>query len=204
KTRNCGEQPLLSYESCNLGSINLLKHIKDSDIDWSLLEKTTRLAVRFLDNVIDRNQYVLPEIEQMTKSNRKIGLGIMGFADVLVSLGISYNSKKALDLAGKIMSFIQVKARDESSKLGKERGNFPNFEKSIFKDKFEFMRNATTTTIAPTGTISLIAGCSSGIEPYFAIAFTRNVLDGKKLFEANPLFEEQLKAKDIYSKELLE
>jgi len=204
KSRNCGEQPLLSYESCNLGSINLLKHVKDSTLDWSLLEDSIRLAVRFLDNVIDKNQYILPEIEDMTKSNRKIGLGIMGFADVLVSLGISYNSKKALDLAEKTMSFIQEKARDESSKLGKERGNFPNFEKSIFEEKFEFMRNATTTTIAPTGTISLIAGCSSGIEPYYAIAFTRNVLDGKKLFEANPLFEERLKEINIYSEELLE
>ncbi len=203
-TVDCGEQPLLSYESCNLGSINLLKHVKDSALDWSLLEDSIRLAVRFLDNVIDRNQYILPEIEHMTKTNRKIGLGIMGFADVLVSLGISYNSKKALDLANKIMSFLQEKARDESSKLGKERGNFPNFEKSIYKDNYEYMRNATTTTIAPTGTISLIAGCSSGIEPYYAIAFTRNVLDGKKLFEANPLFEEQLKAKNIYSEELLE
>ncbi|MHA1816557.1 MAG: TSCPD domain-containing protein, partial [Candidatus Heimdallarchaeaceae archaeon] len=201
---DCGEQPLLSYESCNLGSINLLKHISDSDLDWSLLEETIRSAVRFLDNVIDRNQYVLPEIEAMTKANRKIGLGIMGFADVLVSLGISYNSNKALDLAEKIMSFLQEKARDESSRLGKERGNFPNFDKSIFKDNYQYMRNATTTTIAPTGTISLIAGCSSGIEPYYAIAFTRNVLDGKKLFEVNPLFEERLKAKDIYSEELLE
>ena len=201
---DCGEQPLLSYESCNLGSINLLNHIKDSDVDWSLLEETIRLAVRFLDNVIDKNQYVLPEIEATTKANRKIGLGIMGFADLLVSLGISYNSKKALDLAEKIMSFLQEKARDESSRLGKERGNFPNFDKSIFKDNYVYMRNATTTTIAPTGTISLIAGCSSGIEPYYAIAFTRNVLDGKKLFEVNPLFEERLKAKDVYSEELLE
>ncbi|MBY9001739.1 MAG: TSCPD domain-containing protein, partial [Candidatus Heimdallarchaeota archaeon] len=201
---DCGEQPLLSYESCNLGSINLLNHVADSEIDWSLLEDTIRSSVRFLDNVIDKNQYILPEIEKMTKSNRKIGLGIMGFADLLVSIGVPYNSKKAFETAEKVMSFIQEKARDESSKLGKERGNFPNFEKSIFKEKYKYMRNATTTTIAPTGTISLIAGCSSGIEPYYAIAFTRNVLNGKKLFDVNPLFEEKLKEKEIHSEELLE
>ncbi|MHA1399308.1 MAG: LAGLIDADG family homing endonuclease [Candidatus Heimdallarchaeaceae archaeon] len=201
---DCGEQPLLPYESCNLGSINLVKHVEKGKINWELLEQTVRSAVRFLDNVIDRNVYIFEEIENMTKGNRKIGLGVMGFADTLVKLGISYNSEKALSLAEKIMSFIQSTGQDESVKLGKEKGSFPNFDKSIYKGKFEAMRNATITTIAPTGTISLIAGCSSGIEPYYAIAFVRNILGGKKLFDVNPLFKEIAKEKGFYSEELIE
>lgn len=202
---DCGEQPLLPYESCNLGSINLSLHVTpDGKIDWSLLEQTTRLAVRFLDNVIDKNNYILPQIEEMTKGNRKIGLGVMGFADMLVKLGIPYDSEDALQTANDVMSFIQRIGRDESVKLGKEKGSFPNFNKSIFKGKYEAMRNATITTIAPTGTISLIAGTSSGIEPYYAIAFVRNVLGGKKLFEVNPLFEQIAKERGFYSEELIE
>jgi ribonucleoside-diphosphate reductase alpha chain len=203
-TNPCGEQPLLAYESCNLGSINLSKHIKDSTISWELLEETIRAGVRFLDNVIDKNNYILPEIEKMTKANRKIGLGIMGFADLLVKLGLRYDSNEALEIAEELMSFINSTARDESSKLGKEKGDFSNFDKSVLKENYENMRNATVTTIAPTGTISLIAGCSSGIEPYYAIAFTRNVLGGKKLFDVNPLFEEKLKKKNLYSDEIIE
>jgi ribonucleoside-diphosphate reductase alpha chain len=203
-SRDCGEQPLLGYESCNLGSINLAKHTKNGEIDWDLLGETIIHGVRFLDNVIDKNNYILPEIEQMTKANRKIGLGIMGFADLLVKLGIRYDSEEALKISEKIMTFIQITAREASLELGKERGNFPNFEKSKLKDMFEAMRNATVTTIAPTGTISLIAGCSSGIEPYYAVAFTRNVLGGKKLFDINPVFEKMIKDRKIYSEELIE
>ena len=203
-TVDCGEQPLLGYESCNLGSINLSQHVSAGKIDWALLESTIRSGIRFLDNVIDKNNYILPEIEAMTQANRKIGLGIMGFADLLVKLDVKYDSKEGLKTAGEIMKFIQETARDESVVLGKERGNFPNFNESIFKTKFESMRNATVTTIAPTGTISLIAGCSSGIEPYYAIAFTRNVLGGKKLFDVNTIFEKQLKEKELYSEDLIE
>ncbi len=201
---DCGEQPLLPYESCNLGSINLSCHVTNGSIDWTLLEDSVRFAVLFLDNVIDKNRYVLPEIEEMTKGNRKIGLGVMGFADLLVKLSIVYDSKEALTIAEEIMSFIQKIGRDESIKLGKEKGSFPNFKHSIFKGKYETMRNATITTIAPTGTISLIAGNSSGIEPYYAVAYTRNVLGGEKLFDVNSLFESIAKERGFYSKELIE
>ncbi len=204
KVDNCGEQPLLGYESCNLGSINLSQHVIEDQIDWPLLESTIRSGVRFLDNVIDKNNYILPQIEEITKDNRKIGLGIMGFADLLIKLNIKYDSKEGLNVAKEIMSFIQDKARDESLEIGKEKGSFPNFNKSIFKSKYETMRNASVTTIAPTGTISLIAGCSSGIEPYYAIAFTRNVLGGEKLFDVNPVFEQKLKDLELYSEELIE
>ena len=203
-TNPCGELPMLAWESCNLGSINLLQHVKKGKIDWDLLEKSVRTAVRFLDNVIEKNQYILPEIEQITKANRKIGLGIMGFADLLVKLEIRYDSEEGLAKANEVMAFVQKTARDESRVLGKKKGNFPNFNKSIYRDQTENLRNATVTSIAPTGTISLIAGCSSGIEPYYAIAFTRNVLDGKKLFDVNPLFEQNLKDLKIHSEELLE
>lgn len=203
-TNPCGEMPLLPWESCNLGSINLSKHVSKGKISWELLEKTIRTSIRFLDNIIDKNSFILPQIEEMTKANRKIGLGVMGFADLLVKVGIRYNSTEAIEKAEEIMSFIQSTARDESAKLGKERGDFANFEKSTLKAQYDNMRNATVTTIAPTGTISLIAGCSSGIEPYYAIAFTRNVLGGKKLFDVNHLFEEKLKKAKLYSEELIE
>jgi ribonucleoside-diphosphate reductase alpha chain len=201
---NCGEQPLLPYESCNLGSINLSRMIENGNINWEKLRKTVRIAVHFLDNVIDANKFPLPEIERMTKANRKIGLGVMGFADMLIKLGIPYNSKKALKLAEKVMKFITNEARKMSVELGLRRGSFPNFDKSVWKKKYKAMRNATVTTIAPTGSISIIAGCSSGIEPLFAVSFMRNVLEGTRLFEVNPLFERIAKEKGFYSVTLLE
>ncbi|MBS7655568.1 ribonucleotide reductase [Candidatus Bathyarchaeota archaeon] len=201
---NCGEQPLLPYESCNLGSINLSRMVENKEINWNKLKETVRNAVHFLDNVIDANIYPLKEIEEVTKANRKIGLGVMGFADMLIKLEVPYNSKTALNIAEKIMKFITDTAREKSMELGEERGSFPNFEKSIWKNEYSAMRNATVTTIAPTGSISIIAGCSSGIEPLFAISFIRNVLGGKRLFEINPLFELIAKQKGFYNAKLLE
>ena len=196
-TNPCGEQPLLPYESCNLGSINLSKMLKEKEdgtyeIDWEKLRKTVRLAVRFLDNVIDANSYPVKEIEIMTKGNRKIGLGVMGFADMLILLRIPYNSEEALKIAEEIMKFISEEARKMSEELGKEKGNFPNFKGSKWdKLGYKYMRNANLTTIAPTGTISEIAGCSQGIEPLFAVAYVRNVAEslGYDLVVFNPYFE---------------
>ena len=203
-TNPCGEQPLLPFESCNLGSVNLSRMVERREINWKKLRVTVRNAVRFLDNVIDANRFPLKEIERMTKANRKIGLGVMGFADMLIQLGIPYNSEEALELAKKTMKVVTKEARQKSVELGEERGAFPNFDKSVWKDKYSTMRNATVTTIAPTGSISIIAGCSSGIEPLFAISFIRNVLGGTRLFEINPLFEMTAKERDFYSARLLE
>ena len=203
-TNPCGEEPLLPYESCNLGSENLSRMVEDGKVNWSKLRETVRDAVHFLDNVIDANRFPLKQIEKMTKANRKIGLGVMGFADMLIKLRIPYDSEEALRLAEKLMKFVTEEARRKSVELGEERGSFPDFDKSVWKDRYSAMRNATITTIAPTGSISIIAGCSSGIEPLFAVSFMRKVLEGTRLFEINPLFELTAKERGFYSAELLE
>ncbi|MGC8869811.1 MAG: vitamin B12-dependent ribonucleotide reductase [Brevinematia bacterium] len=204
-TNPCGEQPLLPYESCNLGSINIAKFVKNKQIDWEELRYVIHTSVHFLDNVIDMNKYPIPEINIKTRMNRKIGLGLMGWADTLALLEIPYNSYEGLELAEKVMKFINDESKIASSKLAEIRGNFPNFENSIYPEMgYKYLRNATTTTIAPTGTISIIANASSGIEPYFAIAFYRNVMDKTKLIEVNPYLKNSLKEYGIYSEELME
>jgi len=208
-TNPCGEQPLLPMEACNLGSINLTRFIKGKkkspEVDYEKLRETIHLSVRFLDNTIDMSRYPIDEIDQMVKGNRKIGLGIMGFADLLYILDTPYDSEEALELAGKIMSFVQKESHKASCDLAKKRGVFPNFDQSIFKDKKDRqMRNATTTTIAPTGTLSIIAGCSSGIEPAFALSYVRTVMDNDRLIEVNPVFKRLAIEKDFYSDALME
>jgi ribonucleoside-diphosphate reductase alpha chain len=200
---DCGEQPLLPYESCNLGSIDVSKFVKDGKIDYERLDKVVKSAVHFLDNVIDANRFPLKEIEEKTKLTRKIGLGIMGFADLLIKLRIPYNSEKAESLARELMSFISQKAWEMSEELAKERGVYPAWSGSVHEKENRRVRNATVTTIAPTGSISIIAGCSSGIEPIFALAFKRQVAIGQ-WFEIHPLFEKELKERGLYSDELMD
>jgi ribonucleoside-diphosphate reductase alpha chain len=200
-TNPCGEQPLLPYESCNLGSINLSRMVMKGEINWGRLGELVSLAVRFLDDVIDMNRFPLKQIEEATLQRRKIGLGVMGFADMLLLLNISYNSSVAVRTAEEVMKFITEGARAESALLGEARGSFPLFEESRLK-KWGAMRNSTVTTIAPTGTISIIAGTSSGIEPLFALAFVRNVLEGAHLLEVSSLFEQTAIARGIYTPDL--
>ncbi len=204
-TNPCGEQPLLPYESCNLGSINLNNMVAGDDLNWKKLENTVRLSTRFLDNVIEANKYPLPEIDEMTRSNRKIGLGVMGWADMLIRLKVPYNSSAAIELAEKVMKFINDISHEESVLLAKERGVFPNFKGSIYDTKGgEKIRNATCTTIAPTGTISIIANSSSGVEPLFAVSYVRQVMDNDRLIEVHPLFEQIAKERGFYSTELMQ
>lgn len=204
-TNPCGEQPLLPYEACNLGSINLSNMLKANEVDYNKIESTVKNAVHFLDNVIEVNKYPIDKISKMTRANRKIGLGVMGFADMLIKLGIPYNSDEGVETAEKVMAFIQKKARETSSELAEKRGAFSNFKGSIYNQgkPAEKLRNATTTTIAPTGTISIISSCSSGIEPLFAISYIRNVMDNDELIEINPLFEEKAKKEGFYSIDLM-
>ena len=203
-TNPCGELPLLAYESCNLASINLAGMVTDGRLDWARLADRIKWAIRFLDDVIDVNKYPLAEIRRITHANRKIGLGVMGFADMLIMLGIPYNSRQALKLASRLMHFIHDRSLNASAELAGQRGAFPNFDRSIHAGGSLRLRNATVNTIAPTGTISIIAGCSSGIEPLFAVSFIRNVLSGTKLFEVNPLFEQALEGKGLASDEILD
>lgn len=234
-TNPCGEVPLLPFEACNLGSINLNQMVKEENgktvVDWDLLAKTTRTAIRFLDNVIEINHYPLPKISEMVQNNRKIGLGVMGLADILMKLGLSYASKEGTDLAAQIIEYIDYESKCESIELSKERGRFNNFEDSIYDqenylynkykgqsagkvsdEKWKELdeqikkfgiRNATTTCIAPTGTISMIASASGGIEPLFGLVFSRLIMDGTEMLEVNEIFKDYMIKRGLYSEELM-
>ncbi|MBK7140787.1 MAG: vitamin B12-dependent ribonucleotide reductase [bacterium] len=215
-TNPCGEQPLPPYDSCNLGSINLGHFVKSplpsnytltsaaDGIDWERLARVIHTAVHFLDNVIDVNRYPIPQIQVQTKKNRRIGLGVMGWADMLIKLHLPYNSLQAFELGDKVMAFVESEARNQSSEMAAVRGRFPNWEGSVYRQDGVVMRNATVTTVAPTGTISIIAGCSSGIEPYYAIGFERNVMDGTRMREIIPLFEQASRDGGFYSEKLMQ
>jgi ribonucleoside-diphosphate reductase alpha chain len=203
-TNPCGELPLLADESCNLGSVRLDAFVCGGRIDWERLDATVDLAVRFLDDVIEVSEYPFPEIGKASRGSRKIGLGVMGFADLLVDLGIPYDSAEAVETAEEVMGRIHSRARRASAELARERGVFPNFAGSRAEAAGERLRNATVTSIAPTGTLSIIAGCSGGIEPYFALAFVRHVLDGERLPETNPRFEAALRRAGAWSELLVE
>lgn len=207
-TNPCGEQPLLPYESCNLGSINIFKFIKQTKdgkyFDFEKFREIIKLATRFLDNVIDANQYPIKEIANMSLGNRKIGLGIMGFADALFSLAIPYNSDEGIAFGQKIMRFLTEESHQASSELAEERGCFPNWQGSTWEKKGIKIRNACTTTVAPTGTISIIANCSGGIEPIFNLAFQRNIMNNQKMIEINDVFKSELEKSGLYNTELME
>jgi ribonucleoside-diphosphate reductase alpha chain len=207
-TNPCGEQPLLPYEACNLGSVNLSRFVRYTgagpDLDWDRLADVVHRGVRFLDDVIEVNEYPLEKIGELARGNRKIGLGVMGWADMLIMMGVAYDSDEAIALGEKVMGFIQAEARQASMKLAGQRGVFPNFEGSVYDSPDGMrLRNATVTTIAPTGTLSIIANCSSGIEPLFAVSYVRTVMDNDRLIEVNPLFEDLAVKQGFYSRELM-
>jgi ribonucleoside-diphosphate reductase alpha chain len=201
-TNPCGEQPLLAYEACNLGSINLAALVREGELDWDELDRLVSLGVTFLDDVIDQSHYPLPQITAIVHANRKIGLGVMGLADMFIKLGIAYDSPEALELAETIMTRIQDRAVLQSQALARERGPFPNFPRSRWhQQSTPPRRHATVTTIAPTGTISIIAGTSSGIEPLFAVAYRRRALEGEEFEEVHPLFLEKLRQAGLFANE---
>jgi ribonucleoside-diphosphate reductase alpha chain len=202
-TNPCGEQPLLPYEACNLGSLNLARFARGGEVDWERLGVAVRLAIRFLDDVIDVNRYPLPEIDQVVKRNRKVGLGVMGFADLLIELGIPYDSEEGLELGERIMSHVQTEAEAATVELAAERGPFAAFASSIYRDGPP-RRNATVTTVAPTGTLAMIADCSSGIEPLFAVSFVKRVMDGRELVYVHPAFIRMAREGGFYSEGLMQ
>jgi len=203
-TNPCGEQPLLPYDACNLGSINLSNFVREDNLDWEELERVVKMGVHFLDNVVEINQFPVDKIREMVSKTRRIGLGVMGFADMLFKLGVRYDSEKGIEWAEKVMSFIDQKAREATSELGIFRGAFPAWDVSVFKDSDYKPRNMALTTIAPTGTISMIADTSSGIEPLFSLGYQKNTVEGKTLYIMNPVFVEELKKRELYSEELLD
>ncbi len=204
-TNPCGEQPLLPYEACNLGSINLMQMLKEDgkSFNYEKLSHTVHRAIHFLDNVIDVNVYPHPMITEKTKATRKVGLGIMGWADSLYSMEIPYDSKEAVELGRSLMRYIDSESKKASMNLAQIKGVFPYYDKSIFKEKDIVIRNATTTTIAPTGTLSIIAAVSSGVEPVFALSFIRNVMDSEEMVESNSVFEKDMIARELYSEDLM-